>query len=223
MYRWWPDRVRYNNMYCTKLQEHFLYSLNSKLNIVSLTETFISGPFDFLSNHCPFILKRNCAFSHYFFARILGGDVQDWEPLWGVAEAEHPPAWAGPDDEQQDGWQFTTGCQWESHEHLPDWGGQISRPGPWDSQVISGDLQIKSIILCKYNNYCPPCSSLFLISLFLLHHRFVRREKEIAESRFEVAQGESLRYRLRVEHLERELKEVQDSLSAAKERMQVCF
>uniref|UniRef100_A0A3B4WQJ2 Nucleoprotein TPR n=1 Tax=Seriola lalandi dorsalis TaxID=1841481 RepID=A0A3B4WQJ2_SERLL len=51
--------------------------------------------------------------------------------------------------------------------------------------------------------------------------RFVRREKEIAESRFEVAQGESLRYRLRVEHLERELKEVQDSLSAARERMQV--
>ncbi|XP_022066194.2 translocated promoter region b, nuclear basket protein [Acanthochromis polyacanthus] len=51
--------------------------------------------------------------------------------------------------------------------------------------------------------------------------RFVRREKEIAESRFEVAQGESLRHRLRVEHLERELKEVQDSLSAARERMQV--
>ncbi|XP_034002846.1 translocated promoter region b, nuclear basket protein isoform X2 [Trematomus bernacchii] len=51
--------------------------------------------------------------------------------------------------------------------------------------------------------------------------RFVRREKEIAESRFEVAQGETLRHRLRVEHLERELKEMQDSLSAAKERMQV--
>ncbi|KAJ0032751.1 hypothetical protein NQD34_002832 [Periophthalmus magnuspinnatus] len=50
---------------------------------------------------------------------------------------------------------------------------------------------------------------------------FVRREKEIAESRFEVAQGESLRYQLRVEHLERELKEVQDSLSANRERMQV--
>ncbi|KAM3875994.1 translocated promoter region b, nuclear basket protein [Diretmus argenteus] len=51
--------------------------------------------------------------------------------------------------------------------------------------------------------------------------RFVRREKEIAESRFEMAQGESLRHRLRVEHLERELKEVQDSLSTARERMQV--
>ncbi|KAJ0065485.1 hypothetical protein NL108_012443 [Boleophthalmus pectinirostris] len=51
--------------------------------------------------------------------------------------------------------------------------------------------------------------------------RFVRREKEVAESRFEVAQGESLRYRLRVEHLDRELKEVQDGLSAARERMQV--
>ncbi|KAM4574038.1 translocated promoter region b, nuclear basket protein isoform 1-T1 [Fundulus diaphanus] len=51
--------------------------------------------------------------------------------------------------------------------------------------------------------------------------RFVRREKEIAESRFEVAQGESLRHRLRVEHLERELKEAQDSLTATRERMQV--
>ncbi|XP_057697331.1 translocated promoter region b, nuclear basket protein isoform X1 [Corythoichthys intestinalis] len=51
--------------------------------------------------------------------------------------------------------------------------------------------------------------------------RFVRREKEIAESRYELAQGESLRYRLRVEHLEQELKEVQDSLSASRERMQV--
>uniref|UniRef100_A0A669CFJ6 Nucleoprotein TPR n=1 Tax=Oreochromis niloticus TaxID=8128 RepID=A0A669CFJ6_ORENI len=51
--------------------------------------------------------------------------------------------------------------------------------------------------------------------------RFVRREKEISESRYEVAQGETLRYRLRVEHLERELKEMQDSLSAARERMQV--
>ncbi|XP_037553921.1 translocated promoter region b, nuclear basket protein [Nematolebias whitei] len=51
--------------------------------------------------------------------------------------------------------------------------------------------------------------------------RFVRREKEIAESRFEVAQGEGLRHRLRVEHLEQELKEVQDSLAAARERMQV--
>lgn len=63
----------------------------------------------------------------------------------------------------------------------------------------------------------------FFKHLVLQHHRFVRREKEIAESRYEIAQGESLRYRLRVEHLEHELKEVQDSLSAAKERMQVGF
>ncbi|XP_077462726.1 translocated promoter region b, nuclear basket protein isoform X2 [Stigmatopora argus] len=51
--------------------------------------------------------------------------------------------------------------------------------------------------------------------------RFVRREKEIAESRYEFAQGESLRHRLRVECLEQELKEVQDSLSSSRERMQV--
>ncbi|XP_051581046.1 nucleoprotein TPR-like isoform X2 [Myxocyprinus asiaticus] len=51
--------------------------------------------------------------------------------------------------------------------------------------------------------------------------RFVRREKEIAESRFEVVQGESLRHRLRVEHLERELKDLQESQSAERGRMQV--
>ncbi|XP_043074929.1 LOW QUALITY PROTEIN: translocated promoter region b, nuclear basket protein [Puntigrus tetrazona] len=51
--------------------------------------------------------------------------------------------------------------------------------------------------------------------------RFVRREKEIAESRFEVVQGESLRHRLRVEHLERELKDVQEILNAEREKMQV--
>uniref|UniRef100_A0A3Q3AM97 Nucleoprotein TPR n=1 Tax=Kryptolebias marmoratus TaxID=37003 RepID=A0A3Q3AM97_KRYMA len=55
----------------------------------------------------------------------------------------------------------------------------------------------------------------------LLEILFVRREKEIAESRFEMAQEESLRHRLRVAHLEQELKEAQDSLAAARERMQV--
>ena len=49
----------------------------------------------------------------------------------------------------------------------------------------------------------------------------MRREKEIAESRFEVAQGESLRHRLRVAHLERELKEAQDTLNSEREKMKV--
>lgn len=52
--------------------------------------------------------------------------------------------------------------------------------------------------------------------------RFVRREKQIAESRFEIAQEEILRYRLRTESLERELSEVQDSMKASRERMEVC-
>lgn len=52
--------------------------------------------------------------------------------------------------------------------------------------------------------------------------RFIRREKEIAETRFEVAQVESLRYRQRVELLERELQELQDSLNAEREKVQVC-
>nr|AXF79603.1 TPR [Xenopus laevis] len=51
--------------------------------------------------------------------------------------------------------------------------------------------------------------------------RFVRREKEIAEARFEVAQVECLRYRQRIEHMERELHELQDSLNAEREKVQV--
>uniref|UniRef100_A0A8C5Q972 Nucleoprotein TPR n=1 Tax=Leptobrachium leishanense TaxID=445787 RepID=A0A8C5Q972_9ANUR len=51
--------------------------------------------------------------------------------------------------------------------------------------------------------------------------RFVRREKEIAETRFEVAQVESLRYRQRIEHMEREMDELQESLNAEREKVQV--
>ncbi|XP_061490006.1 nucleoprotein TPR isoform X2 [Rhineura floridana] len=51
--------------------------------------------------------------------------------------------------------------------------------------------------------------------------RFIRREKEIAETRFEVAQVECLRYRQRVEHLERELQQLQESLNAEREKVQV--
>ncbi|KAG7457192.1 hypothetical protein MATL_G00243860 [Megalops atlanticus] len=51
--------------------------------------------------------------------------------------------------------------------------------------------------------------------------RFVRREKEIAETQLEVAQVESLRYRQRVEHLEKDLKDMQDSLNAEREKLQV--
>ncbi|XP_074858366.1 nucleoprotein TPR isoform X2 [Carettochelys insculpta] len=51
--------------------------------------------------------------------------------------------------------------------------------------------------------------------------RFIRREKEIAETRFEVAQVESLRYRHRVDHLERELQELHDSLNAEREKVQI--
>ncbi|MFT7809073.1 nucleoprotein TPR-like isoform X3 [Arapaima gigas] len=51
--------------------------------------------------------------------------------------------------------------------------------------------------------------------------RFVRREKEIAETRFEVAQVENLRHRQRVERLERELKELQDTLNTERGKVQV--
>lgn len=49
----------------------------------------------------------------------------------------------------------------------------------------------------------------------------MRKEKEIAETRYEIAQQESLRQRLRVQQLEHELKDLQESLNAEREKMQV--
>ncbi|XP_038820058.1 nucleoprotein TPR-like isoform X5 [Salvelinus namaycush] len=51
--------------------------------------------------------------------------------------------------------------------------------------------------------------------------RFVRREKEIAETQFEVAEVETQRYKQQVEHQDRELKELQESLNAEREKLQL--
>ncbi|MED6240487.1 hypothetical protein ATANTOWER_021935, partial [Ataeniobius toweri] len=51
--------------------------------------------------------------------------------------------------------------------------------------------------------------------------RFVRQEKEIAVARCEASDGEALRYKQRVEHQDRELKELQEALNAERERMQL--
>lgn len=51
--------------------------------------------------------------------------------------------------------------------------------------------------------------------------RFVRQEKQIAVARCEVSEGEALRYKQRVEHQDRELKELQEALNAEREKMQV--
>lgn len=54
-----------------------------------------------------------------------------------------------------------------------------------------------------------------------LQYRFVRREKEIAEAHYEASEGETLRYKQRVEHQNRELKELQEALNAERVKMQV--
>lgn len=51
--------------------------------------------------------------------------------------------------------------------------------------------------------------------------RFVRREKEIAVAQCEASDGEALRYKQRVEHQDRELKELQEALNSEREKMQV--
>ncbi|XP_077413772.1 nucleoprotein TPR-like isoform X2 [Vanacampus margaritifer] len=50
--------------------------------------------------------------------------------------------------------------------------------------------------------------------------RFVRKEKEIAVARGEASEGEALRYKQRVEHQNRELKELQEALNAEREKLQ---
>ncbi|XP_061792549.1 nucleoprotein TPR-like isoform X2 [Nerophis lumbriciformis] len=49
--------------------------------------------------------------------------------------------------------------------------------------------------------------------------RYVRKEKEIAVARGEACEGEALRYKLRVEHQDRELKELQQALNDEREKM----
>uniref|UniRef100_A0A665W7R3 Translocated promoter region a, nuclear basket protein n=1 Tax=Echeneis naucrates TaxID=173247 RepID=A0A665W7R3_ECHNA len=51
--------------------------------------------------------------------------------------------------------------------------------------------------------------------------RFVKREKQIAVAQLEVSEGEALRYKQRVEHQDRELKELQEILNVEREKMQV--
>ncbi|XP_061747344.1 nucleoprotein TPR-like isoform X1 [Nerophis ophidion] len=50
--------------------------------------------------------------------------------------------------------------------------------------------------------------------------RYVRKEKEIAVARGQACEGEALRYKLRVEHQDRELKELQQALNDEREKMQ---
>uniref|UniRef100_A0A671VEW7 Translocated promoter region, nuclear basket protein n=1 Tax=Sparus aurata TaxID=8175 RepID=A0A671VEW7_SPAAU len=50
--------------------------------------------------------------------------------------------------------------------------------------------------------------------------RFVRREKEIAVARCEASEEEALRHKQRVEHQDRELKELQEALNTEREKMQ---
>ena len=51
--------------------------------------------------------------------------------------------------------------------------------------------------------------------------RFVRREKEIAETKGELSQSESMRYQQRCEYLEKQLEDAKKSLSVEKSQSQV--
>ena len=60
-----------------------------------------------------------------------------------------------------------------------------------------------------------------ILVMHLYYHRFLRREKEIAESRFEVSQAESIRLTQKCEQVEKQLEEAQENLSGERARAQV--
>ena len=63
---------------------------------------------------------------------------------------------------------------------------------------------------------------LFFLVVFPYYylHRFVRREKEIAETKAEASETESMRYRQRAEHLQRDLEETKAALELELQRTQ---
>ncbi|XP_035278729.1 nucleoprotein TPR isoform X1 [Anguilla anguilla] len=92
-------------------------------------------------------------------------------------------------------------------------------------QIENLQKKITSSLQQQATKDCPPGTSLSeegkSHEQILEILRFVRREKEIAEAKFEVARVESLRYKQRVEYLEKELKDMQESLNSEREKLQV--
>lgn len=81
------------------------------------------------------------------FVTCVGGIFQDWEPQWGVAEAEWHPARADPNYEQQNGWKIGPSSQWEHGKHRPDGREQISGADPWSFKVRI----LAQFLLCLYS------------------------------------------------------------------------
>ena len=65
------------------------------------------------------------------------------------------------------------------------------------------------------------CVSNFFISLFVTHWRFVRREKEISETKCELSQSESIRYQQRCEYLEGQIQDLQKNISEQRTQSEV--
>lgn len=142
MYSCWLGRLINNNV---KLEHHrwvfcqtTLWAQHTHLFHTPLIFSYVEVFGLFCPNQPPFFFPVETElprFQPYFLSHILGGDIQNGEPHWGVTEAEYPPAWADPDDEQQNGWKLAARSQRESDEHLSDWRRQISRPSAWDTSV----------------------------------------------------------------------------------------
>lgn len=54
-------------------------------------------------------------------------------------------------------------------------------------------------------------------------HRFVRRQKDIALAQCDASKGEALRYRERMDQLNREIKDLQEALNTERMKMQVGY
>ena len=57
--------------------------------------------------------------------------------------------------------------------------------------------------------------------MFCFHNRFVRREKEISETKCELSQSESIRFQQRCEYLEGQIEELQKNITEQRTQSEV--
>jgi len=74
--------------------------------------------------------------------------------------------------------------------------------------------------VAKHHSNLSQSFSLFEV-IFVLHARYLRKEKELVEARFELLQSETTRLRQHTANLKRQVETTEKSLAAEQENSQV--
>lgn len=135
-----------------------------------------------------------------------GGSGQCNTAVWRSGEAEFSSTptngWNGLPESS--GTAAATWCvlQWRRKDYWTDF-GNIEVILQKKKKILRTSWVFWSILMC------------------FVFWRFVRREKEIAMTRCEASEEETLRHKQRTEHQKQEIMEIQEALNAEREKMQV--